>query len=221
MLGGMATIGAAGALGAGAWAGYSDTETASITVNAGTLDTVLYLENPDGSSSDRINGNVATLTVDNLAPGDVVEKDVRVGNIGSVDAHSVGVDIKNVQSGEGLTPESETDRATSNGGELENQLELLVDYSNATLHQLIGDENGSGPNTYVPFTTAANQPSGTYTAGGFTLPETGSVSEYDTLNVEMRYEDLDPSKNNKAMGDELTFDIEITLYQNDVTQTSP
>ncbi|GAA0457353.1 SipW-dependent-type signal peptide-containing protein [Halococcus dombrowskii] len=113
VLGGMATVGAAGAVGAGTWAAFSDQETSSgNSVQAGTLDLELNQEN--------------TLSVSAVgADAGPQEVTTKVNNAGSLRG-ALSAKVANVNSSEGQDSEPETDTSTDNGGELDNHLNVSV-----------------------------------------------------------------------------------------------
>jgi spore coat-associated protein N len=110
VLGGMATIGAAGAVGAGTWAQYSSEETIPVEAEAGTMD----LEVKSSVS--------IPTTVGPLAPGETFSKEFNFRNTGNVDANALGLTLSQVSSGEGDNTDDETD--TGGNGELDEQLEV-------------------------------------------------------------------------------------------------
>jgi hypothetical protein len=212
VLGSMATIGAAGAVGAGTWAQYSDEETLDITATAGSLDLRMEYEGTtygegDGSASVPISvggGTDGESTNGSFAPGDSVERVVKLWNAGNTTGNSFDVSISNVDSGEGSSWEPEKNGGTV--GELDDQLEIRVSLKNGgsfSNHRII-DSSGN----FVAFNTAR---SNTYHEVE-NLDAGGSSADADELKVELHY--VDDSNNNASMGDTLNFDLDVVLNQN-------
>ncbi|WP_049898616.1 TasA family protein [Halococcus agarilyticus] len=197
VLGSMATIGAAGAVGAGAWAQYSDEETARVKAEAGTLN--LTIDGKDGNPSKR-------LDVGPLAPGgDGESRSFRLKNEGNIGGTVLGLMLDTVDSSEGTNNEAETN--TGGGGELDDQLEVraYVVQSNSNRHFF----GSSGSNNWVDYSSVA---------GEEYINEDVDPMEADDLVIEVRMEDV--SNNNAAQGDTLTFDADVTLYQNSAPSSS-
>lgn len=207
VLGSMATIGAAGAVGAGAWAQFSDEETGRVVAQAGTLDL-------------RINGGDRRATVDvgQLSPEDNVddpdspphtfEARYELTNVGNTTGNRVEVVIPSagVQSMERDNPEPETN--TGGQGELDDQLEVRAFLDNDS-----NDGNGNkgyffgGSDSYVPFEDVLDN---TY---GVNENIDGGGGDSDDLVIQGRFPDRED--NNEAMGDRVRFDVEATLLQNE------
>lgn len=139
VLGGMATIGAAGAVGAGSWAAFSDEETANVTASGGTLD--LKVEDQD-------------ITGHQVSIGPVVpngSKDIRtvtLKNTGTVPGN-LGIDITKSGDSENSDSSGEYTDGDSNG-ELDDHLDFTIDVKNgrtntAGVNQLAGVNFDNGP----------------------------------------------------------------------------
>jgi hypothetical protein len=215
VLGGMATVGVAGAAGAGAWAGYSDTEVAETAANAGTLNlgltSVPQFSDITGNQV-TVDGSTLSVSIGEMAPGDLKTATIALENKGSVDANALGVEVTGVDSGEGDSPESETGSFGSEG-ELDNQIDMSVHWAGGS--NLIGSA-GHNVSSYdsSDFRDFSNvkQHNGPYIANDVDNLSAGDSNNY--LKIHLHYKDLDPSENNQSQGDTLSFDLDITAYQN-------
>jgi spore coat-associated protein N len=104
VLGGMATIGAAGAVGASTWAEFSDTDSSTVSVTAGTFE---------------LNASRHSFSVQDVYPDESGSWDVTLTNTGSVAGKLTG-DIKNVNNDGGVSADPES----GNSGDLSGVLEL-------------------------------------------------------------------------------------------------
>ncbi|HET7325192.1 MAG TPA: TasA family protein [Halococcus sp.] len=183
VLGGMATIGVAGALGAGSWAAFSDEESATDNfVGAGTLDlTVNGGDIPGG----------AHFTASEVAPGYSQSQTLTLKNEGSI-AGVLSVDFNNLSEdgGDNPEPEQEAEGGPGNSADLADNLTLTIS----------GDYGTVGPFTLrdavnnTPYTLDSNM----------TGPESGT----ETVTVE-----VPSNVGNEIQGDEVTFDVVFTLEQ--------
>lgn len=195
MLGGIATIGAAGALGAGTWAEYSDEETAQLTVEAGTLN--LTIDGQDGNKAKVHVGPIEP--ADSNPDGNIFSESFTLENTGTQFGNRQGLRIEHVDSDEGVNNEAETN--TDGNGELDDQLEIRVYVTNGASKRdyLFGSES-----SFVDYNSIRGQDSG---RGGFPMGP-GDTSE---LVIEGRFKNQ--ANNNAAQGDVLVFDAVVTLYQ--------
>jgi predicted ribosomally synthesized peptide with SipW-like signal peptide len=195
MLGGMATIGAAGALGAGTWAEYSDQETAQLTVEAGTLNLTI-----DGQDGNKAKVHVGPLEPADANPdGNVFSESFTLKNTGTQYGNRQGLRIDHVGSNEGVNNEAETN--TDGNGELDDQLEIRAYVTNGASKR---DYLFGSSDSFVDYNSVRGESSG---RGGFPMgPD--ATSE---LVVEGRFKNS--PNNNAAQGDELVFNVLVTLYQ--------
>ena len=183
VLGGMATIGAAGAVGAGAWAEFSDEESAiGNEVTAGTLDlTVNGGDIPNGTS----------VTAENVAPGYSDSQQLTLKNAGNV-AGVLKVNFTNLSENGGDNPEPEQDAEGDNNNDanLADNIEISTS----------GDYGTLGPFTLAQ--AAGNTP--------YELDSnmTGGESGAGTIEWE-----VPSGVGNEIQGDEVTFDVVFTLNQ--------
>lgn len=141
VLGGLATVGAAGAIGgAGTWAAFSDDEDSNGNyVQAGTRD--LQIDGGDAP--------VVTLEVDNAAPGDSGGDTSSITNVGSLPG-DLSVEVMAVRSAEGdNSSEAETNTDTSDNGELAQYLNVDIGFGSSSAvsgsAQGLAGSTGSGP----------------------------------------------------------------------------
>ncbi|EMA42207.1 hypothetical protein C448_11771 [Halococcus morrhuae DSM 1307] len=188
VLGGMATIGAAGAVGAGTWAQFNDTEEAS--GNSVIAGTLDLTVN---------GGNIpqgASLDVSDAAPGDSGSQSLKLKNAGSI-AGVLEVDFNNLSQKGGDNPEPEQEADGDNSGDLADNIEITVggDYATAT----------------------------------FTLQEAVDHTPYE-LDSKMKGTESGTAKvewsipgdvGNEIQDDEVTFDVVFTLSQNGQQTNSP
>jgi hypothetical protein len=195
MLGGIATIGAAGALGAGTWAEYSDSEAAQVRAEAGTLN--LTINGQDGNNAKVSVGPLEP--ADSNPDGNVFSQSFELENTGTQFGNRQGLRIEHVRSDEGTNNEAETN--TEGNGELDDQLEIRAYVTNGASKRdyLFGSES-----SFEDYNSVRGQDSG---RGGYPMGP-GDTSE---LVVEGRFKNS--SDNNAAQGDVLVFDAVVTLYQ--------
>lgn len=127
VLGSIATIGTAGALGATTWAEMTDTENATVDAKAGSIDL-------------KANGNDETVTIDfgdDLSNGFSDTQSFDLTNNGSLPGEALNFAVSNFNSGEGANPEPETD--TTGEGELDDVADLDItlngDSASYSIHQ--------------------------------------------------------------------------------------
>jgi|AntDeeMetageno50_2_1112565.scaffolds.fasta_scaffold01896_5 hypothetical protein len=188
VLGSIATIGTAGALGATTWAELSDQETARATAKAGSIDL-------------KANGNDETVTLDfgdDLSNGFSETKSVDLTNAGSLPGQALCFAVSNSTSGEGENFEPETNTDEGDGGELDDVADLDISLSGGGASYTIYEGTASG---VTAVDTCANLDP---TLDGQTF----------TLDVSLSI----PDENvNEAMGDTFSFDLTTTLYDEDQT----
>lgn len=186
VLGSVATIGIAGALGATTWAQMNDTEQATVTAQAGTLDL-------------KANGDDTVVTIDfgdSLSNGFEGTQTIDLTNVGSLPGEALCFDVSNFTSDEGETPEPETNTDTTDGGELDDVANLDITLSGGGTTYNVYSGTASGVTTVD---TCANlEPA--LTDQTFTLDITLSIPEESV---------------NEAMGDSFSFDLAFTLYDTD------
>lgn len=118
VLGGMATIGAAGAVGAGTWAEFSDSESTSVTATAGTLD----LSVTDGSDPVKKN-----YTFSDVKPGDSGSKSITLENTGNISG-DLTANVSNITNNENgrNDPEVHSSDTSPKEGELGEKLDITL-----------------------------------------------------------------------------------------------
>ena len=183
VLGSLATIGIAGALGATTWAEMSDQETGTVQAKSGSIDL-------------KVNGGDETVTLDfgdDLANGDSATRSLDLTNTGSLPGQALSFAVSNYSSteGENFEPEGNTDE--SDGGELDDVADLDISLSGDGTSYTIYEGAASGVSSLDTVTNL--DPS--LTDQTFTLDVTLSIPEENV---------------NDAMGDELEFDLVATLY---------
>lgn len=183
VLGGMATIGAAGAVGAGTWASFSDTESATgNSVTAGTLDLTVNGGNiPQGAS----------FTASNVAPGYSTSQTLELMNAGNI-AGVLKADFHNLSESGGLNPEPEqkAEGGPGNSADLADNLEIKV----------TGDYGSLGPYTLTQVVN--NTP--------YELDNNMTGGESGTGTIELS---LPSGVGNEIQGDSVSFDLTFTLNQ--------
>lgn len=187
VLGSVATIGVAGALGATTWAEMSDTENATVSAEAGTLD----LE---------VGGTNALVQVDfgdNLTNGDAPSRTIDLTNVGSLPGEALCFSTSNFSSTEGTNPDAETNTDTSDGGELDDVADLIITLS------------GDGETTYSIHDGAA---SGVESLNTCENLDTALEDQTYTLDITL---DVPDEPVNEAMGDKFSFDLAATLHDTD------
>lgn len=202
---GLATIvlGSAGA-GAGTLALWSDTRNQGVSFDSGSLGFVV------GQSQ------TLSLNVSDLKPTDSGSDAVDLRKAtGSTINGDLSVRVSNLTSGEGDTHSWETDTDTTNGGELDDQLELQLwlglggesDYTFDSTTDIGLNADG---------TTTTGSKGGYEPAANYNGVDWGTVvtnfSGPATFNVEYRFPDLG-STNNAAHSDTMSMDFALTLAQ--------
>ena len=183
VLGGMATIGAAGAVGAGAWAEFSDEESAiGNEVTAGTLD--LHVNGGDIPQG-------ASVTAENKAPGYSDSQELTLENAGNV-AGVLTVNFTNLSESGGANPEPEQEAEgdDNNDANLADNIEISAS----------GDYGNLGPFTLAQ--AAGNTP--------YELDGNMTGGESGTGIIEW---EIPSGAGNEIQGDEVTFDVVFTLEQ--------
>lgn len=201
VLGGLVTIGAAGAAaGAGTMALFSDTESSTgNTIQAGTLDL-----QPDGSA-------VRSFSVTNAAPGDSGAQTIDLSNAGSIDGY-LAFTVNQVTNNENGTPDSEVNSSLDDGsspGELGKWLILRMGYA-------ADGSSGLDPSEVMV--------EGYLTASSSPFPNTGGMEHVrfnqNTLlpanngqkDFVIEWE-IDSDAGNEIQDDGVEFDLEFELMQ--------
>lgn len=188
VLGSIATIGIAGALGAATWAELSDEETATVDAQAGSIDL-------------QANGADETVTVDfgdDLANGFSETQTIDLTNAGSLPGQALCFATSNFSSGEGENFEPETNTDTADGGELDDVATLDIGLS-------------GGGASYSVYEGPASGATSLDTCVNLDPPLEGQTF---TLDIALSI----PDENvNQAMGDTFNFDLTATLYDENQT----
>lgn len=158
VLGGLATVGAAGAVGVGTWAEFSDEESADVTVSAGTLD----LKVNGGDTSDG-----TTFELKKVTPGENGSQTISLENAGNITGVLTG-DITDVTSSGSETSEPEKNVDPDNSGDLGQYLELKFSGTDALTNP-----------TWDTLDWYVNH-------GPFTLDDNMKGDESDDLTIEWR-----------------------------------
>jgi spore coat-associated protein N len=193
VLGGVATIGVAGALGSATWAQYNDQETAGpINAEAATMD--LAINNPASRNVkvEPVGGNA-----DGFSETFVLE------NNGNITGNALTLNLDQVSSGEGsFNRDPETN--TGGNGELDEQLEVRawVEQFNGVQYFFGGSDSWEDYNSVKGEENAVTKVIGLE-----------PNDERLDLVIEGRMKDLSGNQNNNAMGDTLSFDVVATLHQ--------
>jgi spore coat-associated protein N len=192
VLGGMATIGAAGALGAGTWAQMQDTETRQYTVQAGVLD--LQISGPDNP-----------VVIGPLSANDPFDEELTFEaytNEGNVPGDWFGFQITNLTDGENGVTEPEDDLGDTGGaGELAENLTVDTD--------IYFRDNRSLEETNV-YTGKLSSLAGS--TNYVELPKPLGSDDILIINVRFKADQEDISE---AMSDIVEFDYNFTLYDED------
>jgi predicted ribosomally synthesized peptide with SipW-like signal peptide len=193
ILGGMATIGVAGALGAGTWAQMHDTEQAAVAATAGTLNL-------------RANGGNATIPVKfkNLKNGDSKTETVTLTNTGSIPGESLCFYIpkSSIEERENSYMEAEREAGESgltgpNDGELREYTSLEIS---------VGGQNVFGPALLRPDNIVGQE-------DRVCINLDPALADQELpLEITLHVNDDDVST---AMSDSFSFDLNFTLYDNE------
>lgn len=220
VLSGVATIGAANAVGLGTWARSQDTERERVVVQAGGP-----LGNGDGNGNGNGNSNaegelnlvvgeqegVIEVDAGTLNPGDAYRDCKTLSNAGDVPGGTVSVGIPgdSVESTEGENYDEETD--TKGEGELDDYLDFrayLAAEADAEAGSALAFFVGS-ENEYVSFNDVVSNGRVTIDLSEENLDPIQGKRTYEFC-FEVAYR---PDGERGAAGDTLQFDIEITLQQ--------
>lgn len=207
VLGSIGTIGvAAGGIGASTWAGYTDHEIKELKTHAGSLD----LRISETGTGNWRNGPVS-VKIGEISPGETVGHCEYLTNVGQTDGACLSMKITNVRSDEGQSeynnanvynPDAETDRKHSNGGELDDQIEV-----GGTL-----EDNSGNVLAHIPTIPFRHLKHGMATV----LGDDGVLLQKDAGNkVKLCLDFHFPHRddNNDAMKDTLAFDVKFKLHQ--------
>lgn len=202
---GLATIalGSAG-VGAGTLALWSDTQTQGVSFDSGSLGFAVGQQQS------------LTLNVSDLKPTDTGSDyvDLRKAT-GSTTAGDLSISINNLVSGEGATPSWEANSDTSDGGELDEQLELKLWIGTAgatdTSYTSGTDIGLNADGTTTTTGDGGFEPATNYSGATWNGPLITDFNGPVTFNVEYRFPDQ--AGNDDAHGDTLTVDFAFTLAQ--------
>ncbi|WP_435076091.1 SipW-dependent-type signal peptide-containing protein [Halococcus sp. AFM35] len=207
VLGGMATIGAAGAVGAGTWSRFTDEENKQVTVSAGTLD--LQVEH----NGQWYNGDTVKVEGGPLKNGGKFKDCETLKNTGNVTGNNLRIRLPEdglVDYENGLEePEEGID--TTGGdpgagrGELSQYLSIKGSLS-CTSDPCTPSSDGAKVG-YVPLEDAL----------GHDIEVPVNMGENDTCELCFTVKLSEEGENanaNDAMGDSTQFDIDLTLEQN-------
>lgn len=211
VLGGLATIGAAGAAtGAGTMAAFSDTETSSAnTVSAGTLNLSMNTTND------------AAISLTNAKPGDSGFIALELVNEGSL-AGSLDVNIGSVAADGSFSAslvtdsdgtDSEFESSPGSDGELDDNINVEVGLDDSFTGTTGYDEGGSYSGTIdtsIVSDTLANAV-GSYNTN---KPIAANGDTGDSTTLILTYS-IPTSAGNDIQGDSVAFDIQAELNQND------
>ena len=208
VLGSIGTIGiAAGGISASTWAGYTDDEVKQLSTHAGSLD----LRISDDGEGGWHNGPIPVELAE-ISPGDTVGDTEYLKNAGQTDGACLGLQISNVASDEGQSnysnsnvynPDAETDTKHSNGGELDDQIEI----KGTLTDEESGDVLAHFP--WLPFHHARKGMVTVLGDDGVLLEKKGG----NTLRMDVTFRFPHGKDNNEAMKDSLSFDLDLKLYQ--------
>ncbi len=196
VLGGMATVGAAGAFGAGTWARFKDTEQKQITVSAGTLDLKV-----DGN-----NGPIP-VTINDLENGEAAEDCETLTNVGNTPGGVLRFDIGDIVENENGRSEVEIEAGDDDDtGELADYLYIKGSLACAS-GNCFHPEQQTG---YVKLSEAAAW-------DNLVVELENPLDEGDQcefcFTVWFRNPDEKGGYTSDAMGDIVDFNIDITLDQ--------
>ena len=204
VLGGMATIGAAGAVGAGTWSRFTDEENKQVTVSAGTLDLTV----------DGYNGETVEVNGGPLKNGGKFEDCETLKNIGNVAGDTLIVELPTdglVDYENGLEePEEGIDTTGGDPGAGRGELSqyLSIKGSIGCVDSPCTPHANGAQYGYVPLNQALGYP--------IEVPvDMGKNDECQLcFTVKLSEEYVDSDNANDAMGDSTQFDIDLTLEQN-------
>jgi predicted ribosomally synthesized peptide with SipW-like signal peptide len=199
VLGGMATVGVAGAVGAGTWARFRDEETKEVTMSAGTLD----LQVSDDNSTP------LSVNIDDLANGEAVQDCETLSNAGTVAGRqlSFGLDITGQSENGRNEAEKDVDGSGGDPGELLQYLYIKGQVKcNGTEYDCFSTQAST---SYTSLKQVANR------SDPFVVDLNDEL--IDGANCEFCFtvwfkSDAD-GYSSDAMGDSVEFDINITLDQ--------
>ena len=198
----MATVGAAGAVGAGTYSRFTDEENKRVTVSAGTLDLTV----------DGYNGTTVEVDGGPLRNGEVLKDCETIRNIGDIGADQIEVGLSSLKDYENGIEEPEQDAGDTSGSSGEGELSQYL-----TVKGSVCDNpcipGGVSVDKYIDLQTAVK--AGTRTAEVNLPPSSkgGSGSETCQLCFYVKLDEDTPNAND-AMSDKAQFDIDLTLIQN-------
>jgi hypothetical protein len=223
VLGSIATIGAAGAVGIGTWATSRDSERERVVVQAG---------GPQGDSKAnddldlRVEEQEGVIEVDagTLPAGGTFTSCKTLSNTGSTPGNVVYVTIpeSSVESAEGKGYDEETNTDESDGGELDEHLFFRAylapedtESNDEAVYFFHGNADSYVSFDGVPVDREGEDGDGDETYGAFvSLPEEDLQPIVDGQAYEFCFELFyRPEGSRDALGDSLSFDVELVLSQ--------
>jgi spore coat-associated protein N len=206
LLGGVATIGTAAAIGGvSTMARFRDEESSTASVQAGTFD--LKLADSDegfGENGDSVSGE---LTLPNAKPGETFSGSIQLQNTGSVEADHVelGFSYDETES-DGPNGSDEGDTKPGSATGMAKQFEVTTLFYDENLQNDLSDANGNGRTDIDDLSSPKNEG-----ALDNLAPAPSANGGTKSLSVGFRFAD-DPA-NNDYQGDELTVTITFALHQ--------
>lgn len=209
LLGGVATIGAAAAIGGvGTIAHFRDEESSTgNSVQAGTFD--LILADSDEGFGENGNSVSGELTLSNAKPGDTFSGDIGLQNAGSVEADHIELDFSYDEiesSGPNGNNEADTQPGSAIGMAKQFEVTTLF-YDSQNILSTLSDANGNGRIDLDDLSSSANTG-----ALDNLAPPPSANGGMESFLAEFRFAD-DPA-NNDYQGDKLTLTITFALHQN-------
>ena len=201
VLGSMATVGAAGAVGATTWSRFTDEEQKRVTATAGTLD--LRVEH-DGTW---YNGETIEVSGGPLENGGTFEDCETLQNVGNIAGDGITVGLSNVQDFESGHPEPEEGDGGSGAGSGELSEYLSI---KGTL-TCDGEEKDCTPGASTPGYVPLSEAEGESITVDAKIPVDGTCELCFTVKLDESNADSDNA--NDAMTDKTQFDLNLTLEQ--------
>lgn len=206
LLGGVATIGVAGALGGvSTMARFRDEESSTVSVQAGTFDLKLSDSNEGfGEDGDSVSGE---LTLPNAKPGETFSGSIQLQNAGSVEANHVELDFSydEIES-DGPNGSNEADTKPGSAIGMARQFEVTTLFYDEDLLYDLSDANGNKRTDLDDLRSPKNAD-----ALDNLAPAPSANGGTKSLSVGFRFAD-DPA-NDDYQGDELTVTISFALHQ--------
>ena len=205
VLGSMATVGAAGAVGATTWSRFTDEEKKRVTATVGTLDLRVKHEGT------WYNGTTIEVNAGPLENGGTFEDCETLQNTGNIAGDGITVGLSNVQDFEGGQPEPEEDTGGSGAGsgELSKYLSIrgTLDCGDDGEYPCTPGAPDASLDEYVLLSNAAG---GEITVNG-EIPVDGTCEL--CFSVKLDESHLERDNANDAMADKAQFDLNLALEQ--------